>query len=308
MRTARRGPDHARTRARRNPYDRASMTRDPYPRRIVCLTEETVETLYRLGEGDRVVGVSGYTVRPLDARSKPRVSAFLSAKFDKILALEPDLVFAFSDLQADLAAELVRRGLTVVTFNQRTVAGILQMIRLVGGLVGRADRAEALVRELEAGLDAIRASAAGWPRRPRVFFEEWDDPLISGIAWVDELLEVAGGDPVFPHLRRAALARDRVVDPASVVAADPEVIVASWCGKRVVKTRIRARPGWDRIAAVRDGHLYEVASSLILQPGPAALTEGVRQLHALLARAVGARVPDLLAPEAPLDREATRPS
>src|SRR5215467_10287234 len=179
-----------------------------YPQRIVCLTEETTETLYRLGAGDRVVGVSGYTVRPPEAREKPRVSAFLSAKFDKIVALEPDLILAFSDLQADLVAELVRRGYSVVAFNQRSVAEILQMIRMLGGLVGLQARAEALVEELEAGLDRIRDAAATFPVRPRVFFEEWDDPLISGIRWVDELVEIAGGTPLFPHLRAGSLAKD----------------------------------------------------------------------------------------------------
>jgi iron complex transport system substrate-binding protein len=176
-----------------------------YPERIVCLTEETTETLYLLGAGDRVVGVSGYTVRPPEARRKPRVSAFINARFDKIVALEPDLVLAFSDLQADIAAELIRRGFNVVTFNQRTVAEILRMIRMLGGLVGLTDRADALVSDLEAGLEAIRASAARFPRRPRTYFEEWDDPLISGIRWVEELVAIAGGDPIFPELagRRA---------------------------------------------------------------------------------------------------------
>ena len=192
-----------------------------YPSRIICLTEETTETLYLLGEGDRVVGVSGYTVRPPEARQKPRVSAFINANFDKIEALRPDLIFAFSDLQADIAAELVRRGFPVFTFNQRSVEEILQMILVVGGIVGRADRAEALVATLRLGLESIRAAAAAWPRRPRVYFEEWDDPLISGIRWVEELVEIAGGTPVFPALRAASLAKHRIVDPAEVVAATP---------------------------------------------------------------------------------------
>src|ERR1700683_5408570 len=184
-----------------------------YPQRIVCLTEETTETLYRLGAGDRVVGVSGYTARPPEARAKPKVSAFLSARIGKIEALRADLILAFSDLQADIVSDLVRRGFTVVAFNQRRIADILQMIRLVGGLVGLQPRAEELAGSLETGLDAIRASAAAWPWRPRVFFEEWDDPLISGIAWVDELVEVAGGTPLFSHLRAAALAKDRILTP-----------------------------------------------------------------------------------------------
>ena len=256
-----------------------------YPSRIVCLTEETTETLYLLGEGDRVVGISGYTVRPPEARAKPKVSAFINARFDKIEALKPDLVLAFSDLQADISAELIRRGYTVVTFNQRSIDEILRMIGMVGALVGRQEAAERLVGELERGLDAIRASAATLPRRPRVFFEEWDEPLISGIRWVDELIEIAGGDPLFPALRAASLARDRIVDPAAVAARDPEVIVASWCGKAMKKRTIVERPGWDQVSAVRNHHVYEIKSTYILQPGPASLTEGVRQLHDLIARA-----------------------
>jgi len=253
-----------------------------YPKRIVCLTEETTETLYLLGQGDRVVGVSGYTVRPPEAREKPKISAFLSAKFDKIVALEPDLVLAFSDLQADLTTELVRRGLNVVTFNQRSVAEILQMIRMLGGLVGCQADAEALADRLRAGLDAIRAEAARFAKRPRVFFEEWDEPLISGIRCVEELVDVAGGDPIFPELARCGLAKDRIVDPAEVARRDPEVIFASWCGKRMKKATIQNRAGWDRVAAVRDDRLFEIKSTFILQPGPAALTEGVAQLHAHL--------------------------
>ncbi len=251
-----------------------------YPSRIVCLTEETTETLYLLGEGHRVVGISGYTVRPPEARSKPKVSAFINARFEKIEALEPDLVLAFSDLQADIAAELIRRGYPVVTFNQRSVAEILQTIRIIGGLVGAADRADALAARLENGLEVIRRQAALFPTRPRVFFEEWDDPLISGIQWVEELVEVAGGTPVFPELRNARLARDRIVDPSEVARRDPEVIFASWCGKAVKKQRIVERQGWDGISAVRAGHIYEIKSTYILQPGPAALTDGVAQLHA----------------------------
>jgi iron complex transport system substrate-binding protein len=267
-----------------------------YPERIVCLTEETTETLYLLGAGDRIVGVSGYTVRPPEARAKPRVSAFINARYDRIVALEPDLILAFSDLQADIAAELIRRGYPVVTFNQRSVADILQMIRIVGGLVGEQDRAGRLATDLSAGLDEIRTSAARFPRRPRVFFEEWDDPLISGIRWVDELVETAGGQPVLPELRRAALARDRIVAPDRVLETLPDVILASWCGKKVQKDRIRSRPGWSQVPAVRNGHVYEIRSTYILQPGPASLTEGVRQVHWLVARAAGAVVPAHLRP------------
>ena len=256
-----------------------------YPERIVCLTEETTETLYLLGEGDRVVGISGYTVRPPEARQKPKVSSFLHARYEKIDALAPDLVLAFSDLQADITGELVRRGYPVFTFNQRSVEEIFEMIRVLGGIIGVSHKAEALARRLEDGLAAIRTSAATFPRRPRVYFEEWDNPLISGIRWVEELIEIAGGVPVFPELRNARLAKDRTITPEQVIAAAPDVIIGSWCGKPVRKERIRARPGWDAIPAVRDGHIYEVKSTYILQPGPASLTDGVAQLHAILKKA-----------------------
>ena len=255
-----------------------------YPERIVCLTEETTETLYLLGQGDRIVGVSGYTVRPPEARQKPRVSAFINARFDKIEALRPDLVLAFSDLQADLAAELVRRGIAVVTFNQRSIAEILQMIRMLGGLTGCQPQAEKLADEFEGGLERIRQSAAARPRL-RAFFEEWDDPLISGIRWVEELVTIAGGDPVFPELADARLAKDRLVDPQEVVRRDPEIIFASWCGKKVNFDRIRNRPGWDAVAAVRSNRIHEIKSTYILQPGPASLTDGVRQLRDAFATA-----------------------
>jgi iron complex transport system substrate-binding protein len=257
------------------------------PQRIVCLTEETTETLYLLGEGDRVVGVSGYTVRPPEARQKPKVSAFINARFDKIDALKPDLILAFSDLQADIARELIRRGYPVYTFNQRTVAEILQMIRTVGALVGRADAGSSLAADLERGLDQIRTRADAFSRRPRVFFEEWDDPLISGICWVDELIEIAGGTPCFPELRAARLAKDRILDPQTVAKRNPEVIIASWCGKAVKRRTIIERPQWDRTEAVRNGHVYEVKSTYILQPGPASLTEGVARVHEILASVVG---------------------
>ena len=262
------------------------MTR--YPSRIVCLTEETTETLYLLGQGDRIVGVSGYTVRPPEARLKPKVSAFINARFDKIEALKPDLVLAFSDLQADLCAELVRRGLNVVVFNQRSVDEILQMIAMLGGLVGCQREAEQLASRLAGDLDAVRQAAARLPRRVRVFFEEWDEPLISGIRWVEELVTIAGGDPIFPELAKAGLAKDRIVDPREVARRDPEVIFASWCGKKVKKATIRSRPGWDAITAVRNDRIFEIKSTDILQPGPASLTDGVQQVHAILARACGA--------------------
>src|SRR5437762_10047911 len=257
------------------------MTR--YPERIVCLTEETTETLYLLCQGDRIVGVSGYTVRPPEARQKPKVSAFINAKFDKIEALRPDLVLAFSDLQADLAAELVRRGISVVTFNQRSIAEILQMIRMLGGLVGCQRRAEALADRLSRDLDRVRDEAARLPRRLRTFFEEWDDPLISGIQWVEELVEIAGGAPIFPELAEARLARDRIVDPLEVARRDPEVVFASWCGKKMKKAAIVSRGGWDHVTAVKRDSIFELKSTYILQPGPASLTEGVRQIHAALS-------------------------
>lgn len=256
-----------------------------YPERIVCLTEETTETLYLLGQGHRIVGVSGYTVRPPEARSKPRISAFISANFEKILALEPDLVLAFSDLQADLAAELTRRGVAVVTFNQRSIDEILQMIRMLGGLVGCQHDAEQLADRLESDLSAIRSAAERFPRRLRAFFEEWDDPIISGIRWVEELVSVAGAKPVFPELAGARLAKDRIVDPAEVARRDPEIIFASWCGRRVRRATIAARPGWQDVTAVHTGRIHEIKSTLILQPGPASLTEGVRELHQAIAAA-----------------------
>ena len=250
-----------------------------FPQKIVCLTEETTETLYLMGEGDRVVGISGYTVRPPQARQKPKVSSFLHARYAKIEALQPDLILAFSDLQSAITTELVQRGYAVFTFNQRSVTEILQMIRMLGGIVGVPEKGQALAADLTRGLDEIRARAATLPRRPRVYFEEWDSPLISGIQWVEELIEIAGGEPVFPHLRQARLAKDRIVTSEQVIAAQPDVIVGSWCGKPVRKDKIAARDGWQEIPAVRDGHIYEVKSTYILQPGPASLTEGVTQLH-----------------------------
>lgn len=257
-----------------------------YPQRIVCLTEETTETLYLLGEGDRVVGISGYTVRPPEAREKPKVSSFLHARYEKIEALKPDLVLAFSDLQADITTDLVKRGYPVFTFNQRSVAEILQMIRVLGGIVGVPEKGEALATRLSAGLDEIRAQAATLPWRPKVYFEEWYDPLISGIRWAEELVQIAGGDPIFPELEKAGLARDRIVTGEQVIARAPDVIIGSWCGKPVRPARIAARPGWGDIPAVKNGQVYEVKSTYILQPGPASLTEGVRQLHDIIRRSV----------------------
>ena len=252
--------------------------------RIVCLTEETTETLYLLGEERRIAGISGYTVRPPRARrEKPRVSAFSSANTERILALRPDLVIGFSDVQADIARDLIKRGLNVLVFNQRSVAEILDMIRMLGALVGAAGRAEKLVSELESGLDAIRAQAEGLAKRPRVYFEEWDEPMISGIRWVSELVGIAGGDDIFPELALSQDARGRIVgDPGEVVRRAPDIILGSWCGKKFRPERLRARPGWNAVPAMRGNQLFEIKSAEILQPGPAALTDGVRRMHAIV--------------------------
>ena len=277
-----------------------------FPRRIICLTEETTETLYLLGQQDRIVGVSGYTVRPPEARQKPKVSAYINAKFDKIITLKPDLVFAFSDLQADIAAELIRRGITVFTFNQRSVAEILEMILTIGRITGCDSQAQKLVENLQQELNAIELSASTFPKRPRVLFEEWYEPLISGIRWVDELIEVAGGEPVFPEFREKQGAKDRIVDPVEVVRRDPEVIIGSWCGRQVKKNLIRQRDGWAAVSAVRTDDIYEIKSAYILQPGPAALTEGVRQLHAILAHALDQPVDQKLCPRERIDAALSR--
>ncbi|KQP11433.1 ABC transporter substrate-binding protein [Methylobacterium sp. Leaf99] len=247
----------------------------PPPERIVCLTEETVETLYLLGEQDRIIGVSGYAVRPPQVRrEKPRVSAFTSADLPRILALAPDLVLTFSDLQAGIVADLVRAGIAVHAFNQRDVAGIMAMIRTLGVLVDARERAETLATSYEVRLARVADLVRGRPR-PRVYFEEWDEPLISGIGWVSELVRIAGGDDIFPELARQAAAKHRIVTPDAVVAAAPEVILASWCGKKVVPSSIASRAGWANLPAVAQGRIHEIKSPLILQPGPAALTDGL---------------------------------
>jgi iron complex transport system substrate-binding protein len=257
-----------------------------HPQRIVCLTEETTETLYLLGEESRIVGISGFTVRPPRARrEKPRVSAFTSAKIDRIVALEPDLVLGFSDLQADIAAALIRAGITVHVFNQRSVGGILRMIVTLGGLVGCETKAAALVQRLSGGIERIRAQAATFGRRPRVYFEEWDEPPISCIQWVSELIAIAGGDDCFPELAREPMGRGRIItDPLEVPRRAPEVIFGSWCGKKFRPEAVAARPGWTQIPAVCSGNIHEIKSSIILQPGPAALTDGLEELHRHLAR------------------------
>ena len=258
------------------------MRRFP-PERIVCLTEETTETLYLLSEENRIVGVSGYAVRPPRVRKeKPRVSAFISADVPKILALEPDLVLTFSDLQADIVRDLVRAGIAVHAFNHRDVAGILAMVRTLGALVGCPERADALVLDLERGLNAARQAAAALPGRPRVYFEEWNEPMICGIRWVSELVEIAGGVDVFAERSRAPDARGRFVTPEEVIAAAPDVIVGSWCGKRFVPAQVAARPGFDALPAVQAGALHEIKSPIILQPGPAALTEGLAALRRII--------------------------
>jgi iron complex transport system substrate-binding protein len=259
------------------------VTRRFPPERIVCLTEETVETLYLLGAEARIVGVTGYAVRsPQVRRDKPRVGAFTSADIPKILALDPDLVLCFSDLQAGIAADLMRAGAAVLGFNQRDVAGILGMIRHLGALVGRGVQAARLAEHYQAGLERMAEKARA--RRPVVYFEEWDAPMISGIRWVSELITVAGGRDAFEALSHAPLAKDRIVTPDQVIAAQPDIIIASWCGRRVRPEAIAARPGWEAIPAVRAGRIVEIRSPLILQPGPAALTDGLKALRAAIAR------------------------
>jgi iron complex transport system substrate-binding protein len=255
------------------------------PQRIVCLTEETTEWLYLLGEERRIVGISGYTVRPKRARAeKPRVSAFLDGRIDKIVALEPDLVIGFSDMQAALADKLIRAGLEVYVTNQRSVAEIFRTLRLVAGIVGASDRGETWIAACQARHAEIAAAAARWPRRPRVYFEEWDEPMISAIRWVSELVGVAGGDDVFPELARQRLGRDRVIaDTLEPARRAPDLIVGSWCGKKFRPEKVAARAGWAEVPAVQNARLHEIKSCDILQPGPAALTDGVEQLHRLCA-------------------------
>jgi iron complex transport system substrate-binding protein len=251
------------------------------PRRIVCLTEEPTETLYALGESERIVGISGFTVRPAQARrEKPKVSAFLSAKIDRILALKPDLAIGFSDIQADIAQTLIKAGVEVWIANHRSVAGILDYVRRLGALVGAAARADRYADELQAGLDAVALKATALQCRPSVYFEEWDEPQISGIAWVSELVGIAGGDDIFPERAREPLAKGRILeDPSEVIRRAPDIILGSWCGKRFRPEHVAARPGWQAIPAVRDAQLFEIKSPIILQPGPAALTDGVREIQ-----------------------------
>jgi iron complex transport system substrate-binding protein len=254
------------------------------PERIVCLTEETTETLYLLGEERRIVGISGYTVRPPRARKeKPRVSAFISADIPKILTLKPDLVLAFSDMQAEIVAGLIRAGIAVHGFNQRSIAEILDMIRTLGALVGAAERADALALKLQTNLDRVRARSARREFRPRVYFEEWDDPMIAGIAWVSELIAIAGGTDIFADRAHGKSAKERFVSANEVIARAPDIIIASWCGKKFRAEKLASRPGFESIPAVRNNRFYEIKSPLILQPGPAALTDGLAELEAIMA-------------------------
>ena len=255
-----------------------------YPQRIVCLTEETTEMLYLLGEQDRIVGISGFTVRPPEARKeKPKVSAFTSAKIDKILALEPDLVIGFSDLQADIAAELIRLGINVHVFNQRSVDEILQMIVMLGAMVGRQADAEDWVDKISIRIEQMKTDAANMPLRPKVFFEEWYDPIISGIRWVGELIEIAGGEDCFPELSREPLGKNRIIaDPLSVAERNPDIVIGSWCGRKFRPDHVLQRPGWEKVPAVRDNQIFEIKSANILQPGPAALTDGLDQLYDII--------------------------
>ncbi len=255
-----------------------------YPARIVCLTEETTETLYLLGEQQRIVGISGFTVRPPQARKeKPKVSAFTSAKIDKILELEPDLVLGFSNLQADIAASLIREGIAVHVFNQRSVEGILQMISLLGALVGVPDKANALVAQYRQQIETIRSESASLPRRPKVYFEEWDEPMISGIRWVSELIKIAGGEDCFAELSTEQSAKNRIIaDPMEVVRRSPDIIIGSWCGKKFRPDQVRVRAGWDSVPAVQNNRFFEIKSCDILQPGPAALTDGLGQIRQII--------------------------
>lgn len=258
-----------------------SSGENTFPSRIVCLTEETTETLYLLEEDWRIVGISGFTVRPPRARKeKPKVSAFTSAKVDRIRELQPDLVLGFSDLQADIAADLVRHGLNVHIFNHRDIAGIFGMIGILGGMIGCEAKAAQLCARLATNLDSIRASAAQFTVRPRVYFEEWDEPMISGIRWVSELMGVAGGDDCFEDHSRESLAKNRIIaDPQEVVRRAPDIILGSWCGKKFQPKSVAARAGWSDVPAVANAQLHEIKSSIILQPGPAALTDGITEIH-----------------------------
>ena len=256
-----------------------------WPQRIACLTTETVEVLYLLGEQDRIAGISGFTTRPAIARQeKPKISAFTSANIEKILALNPDLVLCFSNLQAEIATSLIKAGCQVHVFNQRSLEETLQMILTVGDLVGAGEKAQQLVLTYQSQLDAARQQSAHWSRKPKVYFEEWDEPMMCSIRWAAELIDIAGGQDCFPHLSQFHSARDRQVTAAQVLAAQPDIIIGSWCGKKFQPEKVTAREGWQAIPAVRDGHVYEIKSVDILQPGPALFSEGLPQLQAIIQR------------------------
>jgi len=255
-----------------------------FPSRIVCLSDEASELLYLLGEQDRIVGVSGFSTRPPEVRLKPKVSTFREANFDAIEKLNPDLIITYSDVQAEITKEAIHRGLPVLNFNQRSIAEIFEFITLIARLVNQQEKGNKLIAFYEAQLQAIANSAAAFARRPRVLFEEWNNPIISGIQWVEELIEIAGGETIFPEFRLCRKAKERVACPEQIIERNPDVIIASWCGMKVNKEAICSRPGWDRISAIRHGHVYEICSSQILQPGPACLTDGVRELHRILAQ------------------------
>ena len=253
-----------------------------FPSRIVCLSDESSELLYLLGEQDRIAGVSGFSRRPPEVKGKPRVSTFRDANFEAIEKLDPDLIITYSDVQADITKEAIRRGLPVLNFNQRCVSEIFEFIELIARVVNQQERGRKLIAAYQSELEKIARAAAGFRWRPRLFFEEWNEPLISGIEWVEELVELAGGEPIFPEFRKARKAKDRIVQSEDVIQRNPDVILASWCGMKVDTNAICSRPGWDAIAAVRNGHVYEIPSSHILQPGPASLTDGIRELHRIL--------------------------
>ena len=257
---------------------------DYYPQRIVCLTEETTELLYILGQEHRIAGISGYTVRPPQARhAHSKVSAFTSAKIDKIQQLQPDLVLGFSDMQADIATALIKQGIAVHIFNQRSVADIFSMVMLLSAMVGAHEAGLAWLHEIRARIDAIKLHSAAYQHRPKVYFELWNDPLMAGIHWVSELIEIAGGDDCFADLAKQSLAKNRIIaDPNDVIAANPDIIIGSWCGRRFKPQQLAERAGWDAITAVQQQHIYEIKSASILQPGPGALTDGLTQLVTII--------------------------
>lgn len=254
-----------------------------YPKRIICLAEEFTETIYMLGREELIVGISGFTVRPPEARrTKPKVCTYLEANYEKIYSLKPDIIFAFSDLQGDIVKELIKNGMNVFCFNQRSIKDILEMMLMIGNIIGEHKKALKLVKDITKSLEKIQKESSSFKNKPKVYFEEWDDPMITGIRWVEEIIEVCGGEPIFPELRECGLAKDRIIKPEEVVKRNPDIILASWCGKGVKKDRIRSREGWGKINAVKNNRIYEIKSSVILQPGPASLTEGVKQISEII--------------------------